>query len=90
MQGHQFLMCAKFYHVPLLENANAIGMPNCGESMRDQDGCAMSCGREQTLEDFGLAAYIELGCWLIEQHDTRARLHREQRSRQRHALPLTA
>ena len=58
--------------------------------MRDQDGGAAACRAKEPLEDLGLAANIELGGRLVEQHEPGAQLHGTQRSGERDALPLPA
>ena len=50
----------------------------------------MTGGGQDPIEDLGLAADVELGGGLVEQHQTRTELHRAQRACQRDALPLSA
>src|SRR5215469_7686453 len=88
-QPHQFFVRAEFDHAPVLEYADASGMANGGESVRDQNSGTVSRRPEQALEDFGLAPHIQLGRGLIEQYETCAHLYRDQGSCQRNALPLT-
>ena len=73
-----------------LEDADAIGVTHRREAMRDQNRSAVPSSREDTLENLGLAAHVELGGRLVEQHQPRAQAHRAQRPREGHALPLTA
>jgi hypothetical protein len=40
-QRQQFVVRTKLDNVPLFKHANAIGLPNGGETMRDEDGGAM-------------------------------------------------
>ena len=45
-------------------------------------------GGEDAFEDLGLAAHVELGRRLVQQHHTRTQPHRAEGPRQRDALPL--
>ena len=47
-------------------------------------------GGEDAVEDLGLAAHVELGGGLVEQHEPGAQPHRAQRPGQGDALPLAA
>src|SRR5947208_496295 len=70
-ERHQLVMGAELDHAAVLEHADAVGMAHGGKAMRDQNGGALARGGEQAVEDFGLAAHIELGGGLIEQHERR-------------------
>src|SRR5437867_25830 len=73
-----------------LEDADAVGVADCGKAVRDQNRGAVPCGGKQAIEDLGFAANIELRGGLIEQHDTSAELDGCQRPGERDALPLAA
>ena len=74
----------------VLEHADAVGVADGREAVRDQDRGAVAGGGQDALEDLGLAAHVELGGRLVEQHDAGATAHRRQGPGQRDALPLAA
>src|ERR1700722_1913833 len=59
-QGHQLIVSAQFHHPAFLEHADAVGMADGGETMRDQDGGAMPGRGQQAIEDLRLSAHVEL------------------------------
>src|SRR6266478_9498548 len=63
-------------------------MTHSGEPMRDQYGGGAPRGRQDTLENLRLTAYIQLRGGLIEQHHARAQAYRAERPRKGNALPL--
>src|SRR5690349_9899912 len=69
---HELVVRAELDDAAVLEHADAIGVANGGEAVRDKDGGAVAGGGEEAVEDFGFAAHVELGGGLIEQHDSRA------------------
>src|SRR5262245_8315317 len=73
-----------------LEDADAIGMANRGEAMRDQDRRARPRGGKQSIVDLRLAADIELRGRLVEQDDPCTERYGGEGTRQRDALPLSA
>ena len=89
-KGHQFVMRAELDHPAVLEHADAIGMANGGEAMRDQDGGAMARGGEQAIENLRFATHVELRGRFIQQHHARAQADRRERPCERNALPLAA
>jgi hypothetical protein len=60
------------------------------KSMRDQDGRAVACRRENAIEDLRLAPDIELRGRLVEQHNARAHFDGAKRACQGDTLPLPA
>ena len=50
-ERHQLVVCAELDDPAVLKHADAIGMADRGEAMRDQDGGAVPCRREQAIED---------------------------------------
>ena len=89
-ERHQFVVRAELDDSAVLEHADAIGMADGGEAMRDQNGRAMPRRGEQAIEDFRFAAHVELRGRLVEQHDAGAELDGCQRPGERDALPLAA
>src|ERR1700736_1917987 len=74
-ERHQLVVRAELDDPAVLEHADTIGMADCREAMRDQNGGAMPSRREQTIEDLRFSTHVELGSWLVEQHDARAERH---------------
>src|SRR5713101_8682868 len=66
-ERHQLIVRAQLDDPAVLEHADAIGMADRGEAMRDQDGGAMPRRREQAIEDLRFTAHVELRGRLIEQ-----------------------
>src|SRR5437660_636773 len=89
-ERHELIVRAELDDAAVLEDADAIGMADGGEAMRDEDGGAMAGGGEEAVEDLGFAAHVELGGGLIEQHDARSELNGGQGAGERNALPLAA
>ena len=87
---HQLVVRAELDDPAVLEDADAIGLADGREAVRDQDGRAVPRGGQDALEDLRLAAHVELRRRLVEQHDAGAQLHGAERARQRDALPLAA
>ncbi len=58
--------------------------------MGDQDGGDLSGGRQKPVEDLRLAADVELGCRLVEQHQSGSPPDCAQRAGQCDPLPLPA
>ena len=88
--GHQLVVRPKLHNFALFEHANAVGLADGGETVRDEDRGALPTGSQNALEDFRLAADIELRSRLIEQHDARAKLDGAQRPGQSDPLPLAS
>src|SRR5262245_38729757 len=86
---HELVVGAELDDPAMLDDADAIGVADGREAMRDEDGRAVASGGEDAVEYLGLAADIELGSRLVEQHHAGTDLDRAQRPRQRDALPLT-
>src|SRR5258708_37064973 len=83
-------MRAEVDHAAPFQHADAIRVTHRGEAMRDQDRRGVTRGREDAVEDLGLAPDVELGRRLVEEHDTGAEPHRAQGPRERDTLPLAA
>src|SRR5262245_9641392 len=66
--GHQLVVRAELDHFAVLEHADAVGVANGREPMRDQNGGGALRGGENAIKDLGLAAHIELGGRLVEQN----------------------
>ena len=81
-------MCAELDDPAALEHADAIGVADGGEAVRDQDGGAMPRRGEQAIEDLRFPAHVELCGGLVEQHDAGAQRDGGQRPGERDALPL--
>ncbi len=89
--GHdQLFVRAELDDFPVLEYANAIGMADCREAVRDQNRSGVSRGGEDAVEDLGLAAHVELGGGLIEQYQAGAGCAPRTSASESHALPLPA
>src|SRR5215472_14976577 len=56
--------------------------------MRDQNRGGVACRVQYAVENLLFTAHVELRGRLIEQHYTRAKLHRTQGACQRNPLPL--
>src|SRR5262245_34322736 len=69
---HQLVVGAELDDAAVLEHADAVGVADGGEAMRDEDGGALPGGGEQAIEDLRFAAHVELGGRLVEQHHARA------------------
>src|SRR5690349_1890152 len=67
-ERNQLVMTAQLDHFAVFENANAVGMANRGETMRDQNGGRVPRGGKDSFEDLGLAADVKLRGRLVEQH----------------------
>src|SRR4029453_11678918 len=87
---HQFVVGPQFDDAPVFEDTNAIGVSNGRKAVRDQNSGAMPRCFEETIEDFGFTANIELRGLLFQNHDAGTQLDRTERTRQRHTLPLSA
>src|SRR5262249_17246181 len=87
---HQLVVCAELNHTAMFEDANAVGMPDGGESMRDQDGGAVPRRRKEAVELPRFAAPVELGGGFAEQPPASALFNRRQCPRQGYPLPLSA
>ena len=87
---HQLVVRAELDDGAVLEHADAVGLAHGREAVRDEDRRAAARGVEDALEDLRLAAHVELGRRLVEQHDAGAGAHGAQRPGQRDALPLAA
>src|SRR6516165_2797001 len=85
---HQLVVCAELNHTAMFENANTVGMPNGGESMRDQDGGAVPRRRQKAVENLRFATHVELRGGFVEQHHASAHFNRRQCPRQGYPLPL--
>src|ERR1700761_3663705 len=68
IQGHEFIMRSQLHHPALFEHADAIGLADGGKTMRDKYGRGTSGRRKQPIEDFHLAAHVELSSRLIQQN----------------------
>src|SRR5206468_2588714 len=79
-ERHQLVVRAELDDAAVLEHADAIGMADGGEAMRDQDGRAMPRCGEQAIEDLRFAAHVELRGRFVEQHDAGAERHGCKRS----------
>src|SRR5215471_19522703 len=89
-ERHQLVVRAEFGDAAVFEHADAVGVAHGRETVRDQDGGVVPGRGEQAVEDFSLAADVELGGWLIEEHYARANPYGGQRPGERDALPLSA
>src|SRR5881392_4218542 len=87
-QRHQLVVCAELDDPAALEHADAIGVADGGEAVRDQDGGAMPRRGEQAIEDLRFPAHVELRGWLVEQHHAGAQRDGGQGPGERDALPL--
>src|SRR5690606_3288644 len=87
---HQLVVGPQLHDVPVVDHADPVGAPDRGEAVRDQDGGARAGGVEDAAEDLGLAAHVELGGGLVEQHDARPHPHGAERAGEGDALPLPA
>src|SRR5215471_7092324 len=87
---NQLVVCTELDHTAMFEDANAVGMPDGGESMRDQDGGAVPRRRQKAVENLRFATHVELGCRFVEQHHASAHFNRRQCPRQGYPLPLSA
>ncbi len=83
-------MGSEFDNPAVFQHANAIGMANRGETMRDENGGAMPGGCEQSIENLRFPADVELRRGLVEQYDSGSQLDGSQRPGERDALPLSA
>src|SRR6266478_521997 len=70
--AHQLVVRAELNDPATLEHADTIGLADGREAMRNQDGRAMPCRGEQTIEDLRFPAHVELRSRLVEQHDAGA------------------
>src|SRR5215472_14444654 len=86
---HQLVVCAELNHASMFKHANAVGMANGRKSMRDEDSRAVPRCRQQAVENLSFPAHVELCGGLVEEHYVGTHFHSGQRSRQRHALPLS-
>ena len=75
---------------PLLQHADAVRLPHRGEAVGHQDRGDAAGGGQDALEDLGLPAHVELGGWLVEQHQSGSEADRAQRPGECDALPLAA
>src|SRR5207253_2869812 len=73
-----------------VRHADRICVAHRREAVRDEDRGGAARGGENAIEDLGLAPDVELGRWLIEQHQAGSQLHGAQCPRQRDPLPLAA
>ena len=89
-ERHQLVVRAELDDAAVLEHADAIGVADGREAVRDQDRGAVPRRGEQAIEDLGFAAHVELRGRLVEQHDAGAERDRAQRPGERDALPLAA
>ncbi len=87
---HQLVVRAELDDAAVLEDADAIGVTDGREAMRDEDRRAAARRGKDAIENLRFAAHVELRGRLVEQHDARAELNGAQRARERHALPLAA
>src|SRR5436309_11287934 len=65
-ERHQLVVRAELDDAPVLEDADAIRVAHGRKAMRDEDGRAVSRLGEQTIEDLGFAADVELRGRLVE------------------------
>src|SRR5215469_8982543 len=72
---HQLVVCAELNHPAMFENADAVRLPDRGESMRDEDGGAVPRRAQQAVENLRFPAHIELGRGLVEEHYASAHFH---------------
>src|SRR5437899_2740381 len=73
---HQLLVSAQFSNPAVLEHADAVGMAHRREAVRDQNRGGVTRGGEDTIENFGFTANVELGGRLIQQHQPGAEAYR--------------
>src|SRR5207245_6178033 len=59
-ERHQLFVRAEFDNPAVLKDADAISMANGREAMRNQDGGATPCCREQTIENLCFSADVQL------------------------------
>src|SRR5881628_419046 len=85
---HQLVVGAQLDNPAVLEHTDAVGVTHSRKPMRDQDRRRPTGGREDAVEDLGLAADVELGGGLVEQHQPRPEPHRTQRPGEGDTLPL--
>ena len=78
------------YHPPFLQDADAVGVADGREAVRDEDRRRLPGRGQDALEDLGLAAHVELRGRLVEQHNGRTLPNGGERPRERDALPLAA
>src|SRR4029077_11370356 len=71
-ERHQLVVRAELNDPAVFEHADTIGMADCGETMRDQDGRAVPRRREQAIENLRFPAHVEVRSRLVEQHDAGA------------------
>src|SRR5213592_272715 len=83
---HQLLVRAELDHLAARQHADAIGVADGREAVRDQDRGRPTRGGEDAVEDLRLAAHVELRRRLVEQHQPGAESHRAQRARQRNEI----
>src|SRR5438445_1645596 len=83
-------MRAELDNLAVLQHANAVGVAHRRKPMRDENGGAVTRGRQEAIEDLRLAADVELRGRFIQQHDACAELYGAQGARQGDTLPLPA
>src|SRR5580698_5225482 len=59
-QGHQLVVRTQLDDAAVLQHADAVGMADGGEAMRDQDGRALPGRGQQAIEDLRFPADVEL------------------------------
>ena len=67
-------MCAELNHSSLFQHADAVSVAHGGEAVGDQNGGYAARGGENSPEDFGFAAHVELSRRFIKQHQAGANI----------------
>src|SRR5579859_7119104 len=83
-------MTAEFHDPAMFEHADAIGVADSREAVRDQNGRGVTRSGQDAVENLSFTTHVELGRRLIEQHQAGAQAHCAERPRQRDALPLAS
>ena len=83
-------MRSQLNHAAVFENANAVGVADGGEAVRDENRGGMAGGSQNPLKDFRFTSDVELRRGFVEDDDARAEADCAQGARERNPLPLAA
>ena len=66
---HQLVVRAGLDDAAALDDADAVGVADGGEAMRDENRRGVAGRLEYAVEDFCLSAHVELRRWFVEQDE---------------------
>src|ERR1700730_4913125 len=89
-ERHELVMCTQLDDPAVLQHADAIGVADRGETMRNQDSGAMPRRGEQAIKDLRFSTHVELCGRLVQQHNPGGEVNGSPRSGQCDALPFPA